>query len=211
MLPQSAASLNLRVNSCGIAAPCDLAPSRLVQMAGNVALVIHQIAIISDLDKTREMELRIKPGDSALAMPVSWLALRACPLYFAFRVRLALCPVCTCVVARFGRSSAVLGFRARFAVCLVCIPSWLVMSASVLNLPQLCKQDVFLPCVLMSYCPLRQWFVNCLVLAKCFARCYSSFYLRGFTWVMLLMLATAGMQAHASASSMKSDKWTRWI
>ena len=55
------------------------------------------------------------------------------------------------------------------------------MSASVLNLPQLCKQDVFLPCVLMSYCPLSQWLVNCLVLAKCFARCYSGFYLRGFT------------------------------
>ena len=28
---------------------------------------------------------------------------------------------------------------------------------------------------------LSQWLVNCLVLAKCFARCYSSFYLRGFT------------------------------
>ena len=34
------------------------------------------------------------------------------------------------------------------------------MSASVVNLPQLCKQDVFLPCVLMSYCPLRQWLVT---------------------------------------------------
>lgn len=66
------------------------------------------------------------------------------------------------------------------------IPLFLMLA--LLNLPQLCQQDVFL----RSKCPLRQWRGNCLALAN------ASSYFCGFAGVTLLMLATPGLEYHTS-------------